>query len=873
MKRLLMLVIALSTTARAQGLKGEYYSGLGIYPRLPDQPRMTRVDADIAFSDDPAHPAQPYNLPSSIVRNLNSVRWTGSFTATAGAHRFTIETDNMAVLSIDGSIVVDLRSNTTYIRQDGNVTLTDGPHFVELFYVRTGALGLIHMAAMRLPGTTIALSSFSVSPTYGSAYHSRSQTIDFEAPVANPPYLVDQYAASHGAHFIPQLADMGYPSKPKLIDVRPDQSSSGTHVVYNDSRDPVEAVSASAGVPLRILFDRPQLRVALKAGTIWNEAGRPLPMATLRAFNSDGQIVGADVVATLPLAVRTGLEVARGTADIAWVSLSYGDWPSGEVIDDLRLESVDTAPSVCAAALPQVDFISPSQDQEIFAGNGLVNATVRVGEPCGTLTAVSLLHGYDRGTLNPSVLPGCDAPRCYAFSGSIRLPPGDQWIRATATNSDGTFSNNTVRVRVHGARIHVNTAGAEVYVNGTRVRDLSGSDVTDRAGNMETATVLLAGSQIVARSLLFANGSPRSGHTGGSPDNFNWNYRVYNTNTFAGSDGRFRPFSVSDANAVQEVVIDPNNTLIGLHVVASIEWDASAAEMTFFRDQKLLPASRYLFNATDGQFFFEQIDIVDDAVNWSDTDYRIYADNTVHPNVNTRVSGFLGGGLPTHMHMRGLPAPGGVNDQGFSDFQVYAHEFGHFGFGLYDEYLGWADAHCTDLGRTDGTLPFNSGRPKATCMMWNEWGATKICSSLAENPHSWVNFQGTLNREDCWSTIVHNYSARSPFFRYALRTPQSRGASVESVTNPPVSSWTPTVTLTNASHPSLCQPISLTATDSGGRPWANASITFTTTYGARIYAGQTAPDGTIMVTGLHVGDRIDSSPTLVLTSAVCTPTM
>ena len=85
-----------------------------------------------------------------------------------------------------------------------------------------------------------------------------------------------------------------------------------------------------------------------------------------------------------------------------------------------------------------------------------------------------------------------------------------------------------------------------------------------------------------------------------------------------------------------------NNALFGLHVVASIEWDASAAEMEVVQ-QKLISASKYLYNATDGQMLIEQAEVVDDAKYWRDADFRVYADQSLREHVNSPLGGFLSG--------------------------------------------------------------------------------------------------------------------------------------------------------------------------------------------------------------------------------------
>jgi hypothetical protein len=107
-----------------------------------------------------------------------------------------------------------------------------------------------------------------------------------------------------------------------------------------------------------------------------------------------------------------------------------------------------------------------------------------------------------------------------------------------------------------------------------------------------------------------------------------------------------------------------------------LEWDASTAELRRLRDEQLIPMSQFLYNATDGQFFVEQFDLIDNATFWDDTDFRIFANLEIRPYVNLRTGGFLHSGLGTWANMR--RDPGATDD--WSRAITYAHEFGHFGF-------------------------------------------------------------------------------------------------------------------------------------------------------------------------------------------------
>src|SRR5262249_21638016 len=151
--------------------------------------------------------------------------------------------------------------------------------------------------------------------------------------------------------------------------------------------------------------------------------------------------------------------------------------------------------------------------------------------------------------------------------------------------------------------------------------------------------------------------------------------------------------------------------------------------------------------------------------------------------------------------------------------------------------------------------PFRSGQPMASCMMWSQWGAPKLCSNRPENRHVAGTREGD---DDCWTHLFFKYCDSTTFndpfgnpiplcrqpsdARWLLRTPNSRGAIVGQIHDGlsqgiPVRDWLTRVSIDDRFHPNLCAPITLTFVDSGGQPARNVPVTNFTSCGQVIVEG------------------------------------
>lgn len=399
--------------------------------------------------------------------------------------------------------------------------------------------------------------------------------------------------------------------------------------------------------------------------------------------------------------------------------------------------------------------------------------------------------------------------------------------------------------------------GAELFVDGHAYPDRANAN-----GFITINPPLQAGSELVARALVFESKSDRHSHAQGSDQN--WKYRAYITSIplqydSNGDNVHFTPAEVTDPNGAYELVLRRDAPYIGVHLVGSLEWDASPAELTGF-EARMQAASRYMYNATDGQMLIERVDVYDDHHKWDQSDFQVYANASLRANVDWPHDGFwraddLCCWRSSHMHMSRS-----------NDHPVYDHEFGHYGLLLGDEYEDNGDKHCA--AGVGGSIPeFAANGGKASCMMHNEWSYKKICSKHAANPHLKGTGQGD---EDCWSEVQRHFTAEADgpngAPRWRIKTPYDRGVIVGRLPGIPVSDWEADVETHDFNNTDLCQPVQFQWASNNG--FANGASVFSRdSSGRTIIQGTTDATGVITpfqdnvttVAGLHVGDTIGAA--------------
>ena len=197
----------------------------------------------------------------------------------------------------------------------------------------------------------------------------------------------------------------------------------------------------------------------------------------------------------------------------------------------------------------------------------------------------------------------------------------------------GCNPGTSVRVVQGGVPV----AGAEVFASN---QDAEGRQfhtrigLTDASGVLALPSGVAQNTALVARKLKFELPGWRPHHNpDGGPDHegVSWTERVYITSMQVSEAGVLGPLVVTAPAAQHTLELSSDNTLIGFHFLVSVIWDASDAELVQI-GEKFRQAGDYLYNASDGQFYFEQVDIVDDASFWTDADYHWHSALGQWPN-------------------------------------------------------------------------------------------------------------------------------------------------------------------------------------------------------------------------------------------------
>jgi len=639
--------------------------------------------------------------------------------------------------------------------------------------------------------------------------------------------------------------------------VRPNFAHSGT-----------KAIELCYGIefcntPLTASFTVPQKHVKL-----WVGSSHPLITAqavVLRAFDAAGNQVASATQTLGPSAdfipISTPLEVSLPSPEISRVTLRYlgseASPPSKSnnslAVDDLEFDAQGPAPGCPATQPPGLTVTAPIDGQIVVHGNEVtVQVNLTTPDPYATIQVAATGSTGQTNTYGPVFAPS--GPLTYANITGL-LFPGSNTLVITAKDCAGTTERKlTVNYRTDVTttpilvlnEVSTPVQYAEVYGAGVLL------GYTNAAGLLNVSPPLNDGTVLVARLFVDESAMDRGSHSQGSYQN--WKFRAYITSVGVQNNGSLTTNTVKlepDPLAPQTLRVLKQNALIGLHIVTSIEWDASASEMETVK-QKLIGDSQFLYNATDGQTLMEQVELTDDSAVWGDADYWILANQSLREFVDCPRGGFFGDSMWCGRSR--------VHAQIHSDSATYAHEFGHYGFDFGDEYAdNNPSVQCTfalSIGSIPpGLTPYQSGLPAASCMMFNQWGAPKLCSGRAENPHVKGTNQGDSS---CWSTLVDRFKDWQNPARWTIRSPDTRGA-IPGLMNGgrlPLEAWEPRFNLDNHTRPDLLAPMSFTVVDSNNSPLPNHDLYLHTTYGRTILEGKTDAAGNLTATGLHVGDQV-----------------
>ena len=388
----------------------------------------------------------------------------------------------------------------------------------------------------------------------------------------------------------------------------------------------------------------------------------------------------------------------------------------------------------------------------------------------------------------------------------------------------------------------VPVVGAQVYHKGVLLGE------TDGLGQVD-ATAVQKGDLLFARKQVDTRRNDYSGYYA----------RVYIT-SLSRVNGELHPSTAGDVFFEQRLILRPVQTQIGFELDVSIEWNASIS-YTNELSEAFRSASDLLYDASDGQLFFERVNISDNKAGWSTTDMRVHASNVEWPHARLagiqeedgwimvgRNNGTCSLDKVDHRCPRPISPTLWTTDNSIG---TLVHEFGHYGLNIFDSYIGYdADdeeykVKCTSV---------ISGTPSsdvAATLMAHHWYATEFAmrgvAGLWSNECTTAHHFQERGVSD-WETILVEYQDDENDWR--LVAPLAPAAGPTAVPAPSMTR----VTVNNANDSNVCPSIPVIARDRRQRPAAYVQVYLNKLSGQRLYQGLTDQNGLIEIIGAESGD-------------------
>jgi hypothetical protein len=452
-----------------------------------------------------------------------------------------------------------------------------------------------------------------------------------------------------------------------------------------------------------------------------------------------------------------------------------------------------------------------------------------------------------------AVTPGFVLNNTDCNDSNARIHPGTAEVcdNMLDDDCDGAVNEGTPSVTFEvkdqtGATVE----GAEVFVDGVSY------GTTDSSGIL-TATNLPCGN-------LFAfarHRDPKTDEPAYRPNATGWVARYWKTSRVVELDGSVTDHLIFNPNALQTLRLDPKNTMIGWRLTAALDWDATKAELDHIAFI-IKEASYDLYNLTDGQFFIEDAEIIDDVdsygnpgVPWQRAELALSVDSTVHEHA-TALGGFTGpmNGYNPVIWISPFDEVGGLEAS-----STYVHELGHLAMGLADEYNveGFVNpfAQCTAM-RTTSHPEFGRGRPRAACVMDDHSVTSKLCSRHNDSSHRHASQQPG----PCWDTVASGWkdpAGRTD--RWEVVTPDQRNSTklVGKLERLPAGLDVNPKIVPSVTDP-LCDPFPIS--DPNGAAAAGSPVWVRSRPGATVRrdftVGKLTESGSMRVRGVHVGDTV-----------------
>jgi hypothetical protein len=315
-------------------------------------------------------------------------------------------------------------------------------------------------------------------------------------------------------------------------------------------------------------------------------------------------------------------------------------------------------------------------------------------------------------------------------------------------------------------------------------------------------------------------------------------YDVVLTSAAIGNDGR-EALPAFTPGSGRDVVMARSITRYSLYCCT--EWDAPRAYLEEIV-RGLRHAAEFLYSASDGQITFKRVAVVDDGLNWNTSDLWDWACNHIHPNAT--VNGTRQRYDPVYSAWNsainfGRDWNGPWDAHGH--FSTIVHEFGHYGLGLYDEYLGAPQGVYRGLAYWE----------MCRCIMGYQYADWKIC--WAGNHQPYTN-QGMWNGRSCWQQIQEWHQGLRGGLFAPITTPLERGGVVPPSFENHVGDEL-TVVIRDAQTHGFDAALRVAGLGESNR--SNVLVYTEQQHDGRtLYQGVTWGDGSMKLMGVHVGDKV-----------------
>ncbi len=412
-----------------------------------------------------------------------------------------------------------------------------------------------------------------------------------------------------------------------------------------------------------------------------------------------------------------------------------------------------------------------------------------------------------------------------------------------------------VKAALHTGSILVKDEGGNP-VAGASVYTASGLLGVTAANGILASPAIQTGDRLAARVLKDEKPTGKYAHDTGALQN--WGYRTYLTSVDVPKAGDPQGQLVTDSTLTQTLTIKKTNTLIGFNLLVTVEWDADSAFLTDLQ-QGFQKASAYLYDASDGQMLFENVDIYDDNVNAADADFYFQANNQALPRAAQFSLLQSTGRIDLGRYFSRASSQAGSWSSPDA-YRTLVYAFSQYGLGLYDSGYGY-DANLNRLNTacTSASVTSNiSDTVNASLMFWR-YNASEF--SMNNVPGLWSSAcQSTLqfqkNAHSDWETILNHFQDGQAPARWQILTPQDRAGVVPGPMIQAVPVWSAVAVAGDSATGVCATPISYQVKDELGSPVAGADVLLVKTTSHAIPQGKTDNLGMVDVLGAGNADLL-----------------